>query len=115
MDTDSLYLALAHDSLEDCIKPDMREVWNIRMNDCSNTFAADYSNKLFPRICCSKHIKHDRREPGLFEEEFRCTETICLCSKTYCCFDQSTDKIKFSSKGLNKRTLEESGTGPLEK
>ena len=48
MDTDSLYLALAHDLLEDCIKPDMREVWNnIRMNDCSNTFAADSSNIFF--------------------------------------------------------------------
>ena len=36
MDTDSLYLALADDSLEDCIKPDMREVWNnFGMNDCS--------------------------------------------------------------------------------
>ena len=116
MDTHSLYPALAHDSLEDCIKLDMREVWNnIRMNDCSNTtFAADSSNIFFPRTCCSKQIKHDKREPGLFKEEFRCTEGICLCSKTYCCFDQSTDKIKFSSKGLNKRTLEESGTGPLE-
>ena len=48
MDTDSLYLALAQDSLEDCIKPDMREVWNnIRMNDCSNSFAADSSNIFF--------------------------------------------------------------------
>ena len=44
------YLALAHDSLEDCIKPDMRDVWyNIRMNECSNTFAADSSNNFFPR------------------------------------------------------------------
>ena len=83
MDTDSLYLALAHDSLEDCIKPDMRAVWNnIRMNDSSNTFAANSSNNFFPRSCCSKHTKHDKRELGLFKEEFRCTEMICLCSKT---------------------------------
>ena len=116
MDTDSLYLAVAHDSLEDCIKPDMREVWNnIRMNDCSSTFAADSSNNFLPRTCCSKLIKHDNREPGIFMEEFRCTGMICLCSKTYCCFDQITDKIKFISQGLNKRTLEESGAGPLEK
>ena len=47
MYTDSLYLAVAHDSLVDCIKPDMREVWNnIRMNDCSNGFAADSSNNF---------------------------------------------------------------------
>ena len=47
MDTDSLYLAVAHDSLEDCIKMDTREVWNnIRMKYCSNTFAAD-SSEIF--------------------------------------------------------------------
>ena len=70
---------------------------------------------FFPRNCCDKHIKHDKREPGLFKEEFRCTEMYCLCSKTYCCYDSKTDIFKFSSKGLNKRTLEESGEGPLEK
>ena len=40
---------------------------------------------------------------------------ICLCSKTYCCYDTAKDKLKFSSKGLNKRVLEQSGNGPLEK
>ena len=51
MDTDSLDLALADDSLEDCIKPDMREVWNnIRMIDCSNTFSADSSNIFSPHL-----------------------------------------------------------------
>ena len=83
MNTDSLYQAVAHDWLEDCIKPNMREVWNnIRMNDCGKIFAADSSNIFFPRTCCSKHIKHDKREPGLFKEEFCCTEMICFCSKT---------------------------------
>ena len=48
MNTDSLYQAVAHDWLEDCIKPNKREVWNnIRMNDCGKTFAADSSNTLF--------------------------------------------------------------------
>ena len=103
MDTDSLYLAVAHDSLEDCIKPDMREFWNnIRMNDCSNTFAADSSN-FFPRTCCSKHIKHDKREPGLFREELRSAEMIYLCSKTYCCLNQSTDKIKVQQQGTQQK------------
>ena len=74
-----------------------------------------FQQHFFPRLCFSQHIKHDKREPGLFKEEFRCTEMICLCSKTFCCFDQSIDKFNFSSKGLNKRTLEECGAGPLEK
>ena len=40
---------------------------------------------------------------------------LCLCSKTYCCYDVTSNKLKFSSKGLNKRVLEQSGDGPLEK
>ena len=54
MDTDSLYLA----------------------------FEADSLSNFFPRTCCSTHSQLDKREPGLFKEEFRATEMICLCSKT---------------------------------
>ena len=55
------------------------------------------------------------REPGLFKEEFRCSEMLCLCSKTYCCYDRKSNKYKFSSKGPNKRTLEDCGVGPMSK
>ena len=71
--------------------------------------------KKIPRTCCAVHKKHDKREPGLFKEEFRCTEMLCLCSKTYCCYDSKSDKFKFSSKGFNKRTLEDTGDGPMSK
>ena len=40
---------------------------------------------------------------------------LCLCGKTYCCYDNKSDKMKFISKGLNIRILEESGDGPMEK
>ena len=40
---------------------------------------------------------------------------LCLCSKIYCCYDNKSDKIKFSSKGLNKRVLEDFGDGPVAK
>ena len=40
---------------------------------------------------------------------------ICLCSKINCCYDAKSDQYKLSSKGLNKRTLEETGDGSLEK
>ena len=40
---------------------------------------------------------------------------LCLCSKTNCCYDVNSNKLKFSSKGLNKRVLEQRGNGPLEK
>ena len=61
--------------------------------------------------CCNAHKKHDKRELGLFKEEFRCAEMFCLCSKTYYCYDEQTNKQKFSSRGLNKRTLEDCGDG----
>ena len=87
----------------------------MRSEDCNDDFVAESSCNFFPRTCCAKHKKHDKREPGLFKEEFRCTEMLCLCSKTYCCYDANTNKYKFSSKGLNKRTFEDSGDGPLTK
>ena len=40
---------------------------------------------------------------------------LFLCSKTYCCYDVTSNKLKFSSKGLNKSVLEQSGDGSLEK
>ena len=40
---------------------------------------------------------------------------ICLCCKNFCCQDAKSDKYIFSSKGLNKTTLEETGDGPMEK
>ena len=48
-------------------------------------------------------------------EKLRGFEMICLCGKNYCCHDTKSVKYKFSSKGLNKQTLDETGDGPLEK
>ena len=116
MDSASFYLALAHENLYDCIRPAKKEEWEtLREKDCDDSFRADASHNFFPGTCCSKYKKHNKREPGLFKEEFRCTEMICLCSKTYCCYDAKSDKYTFSSKGLNKRTLEKTGDGPMEK
>ena len=95
MDTDSLYLPLAHKSLEDCIKAKLEGTWNtVRKNDCSKQIFVNSTSNVFPGTCCERHIKHGKREPGFFKEEIRCTEMICLCSKTLCCFDEGTDKLK---------------------
>ena len=116
MDTDSLYLVLAEEELEDWIRHEMRAEWQrLRSNDCVDSFTADAVANFFHRTCCVKHKQHDKREPALFKKEFRCTEMLCLCSKTYCCYDVTSIKLKFSSKCLNKRVLEQSGDGPLEK
>ena len=75
MDTDSLYLALAEKELEDCIGPEMRAEWQrLRSNEGVDSFTADAVAIVFPQTCCVKHKQHDKREPGLSKEEFRCTE-----------------------------------------
>ena len=116
MDTDSLCLALAEKELEDYIRPKVRAEWQrLRWNDCVDSFTADAVANSFPRTCWVKHKHHDKREPGLFKREFRCTEMLCLCSKKYYCYDVTSIKLRVSSKGINKRLLEQSGDGPLEK
>ena len=116
MDTDSLYLALAEKELEGCIRPEMGAEWQkLRSIDCVNTFTAEAVANFFPRTCCVKQKQHDKREPGLFKGEFRYTELLCLCSRVYCCFDVNSNKLKLSSKGINKAVLEQSGDGSLEK
>ena len=71
------------------------------------------TDSFFHRTCCNVHKKLDKREPGLIKEELRCSQLLCLYSKTYCCYDRKSNKYKFTSKGLNKRTLEDCGDGPM--
>ena len=115
MDTDSLYLALAEKELEVYIRPEMKTEWQmLKPKECVNNFTADAVANTFHRTCCVKHKQHDKREPGLFKEEFKCTEMLCLCNKTYCCYAVTSNKPKFSSKGFIKRVLGRSRDGSLE-
>ena len=114
MGTNYLYLALEHENFYECIRPAKEEVWeDLRDKGCDDSFRAD-SLLFFHRKCCSKHKKHDKRQLGLFKVKFS-NAMICLYQKTYCCYDAKSDKYKFSSKVLKKRTLEETGDGPMEK
>ena len=112
MNTDSLYIALSGEKWEDVFLPEKRsERDQLRSKDWTENFTADATDSFFHGTCCNAHKKHDKRKPGLFKEEFDCAEMLCLCSKTYCCYNKQTNKHKFSSKGLNKRTLAKCGDG----
>ena len=116
MDTVSLYLALSEKELYDCIREESKtECELMRTEDCKDDFTAETRTNFCPRTCCTKHMKHNKREPGPFKEEIRCTQMLCLCSKTYCCYDSNSNKYKFSSKGLNKITLEDCGYSSMTK
>ena len=115
MDTDFPYLALAELELTEYIRPEMKTEWDkMRSIDCNDSFAADSSRNFFPRTSCTKHQKHNKREPRLFKEDFKFSEMLCICSKTNCCYDLTSNKLKFNSKVLNRLVLEQSGNGPLE-
>ena len=93
MDTDSLYLALSEKEFCDCIREEFKVEWELRRTEVwKDDFTANATTNFFPRTCCTEHQKHDKREPGLFKEEFRCPETLCLCSKTYCCYDSNSNR-----------------------
>ena len=105
MSADSLYLFIAEGNLKDFILPDKKTQWSGRKikKTVETTLKLMPSKKIFPRTCCAGHKKHDKRETGLIKEGIRCTELLCLCSKTYYCYDSKSDKFKFNSKRLSKR------------
>ena len=73
MDTDSLYLAWSDKSLENVILTEKRAEWDqLRSKNCIDNFTANATNTFFRRTCSNAQKKHDKREPGLFKEEFRC-------------------------------------------
>ena len=61
MDTDSIYLALAHENLYNCFRPARKPDWEaLRQQDCNDSFQADAIQNFLPRTCCSKHKKRDK-------------------------------------------------------
>ena len=88
MDTNSAYIAISGECLEDLVKPEM-----------IHEFENDKCN-WFPRTDTVEHAKYDKRTPGLFKVEWEENGIISLCSKTYYCFGDRKDK--FSCKGVNK-------------
>ena len=116
MDTDYLYLGLSETELYDCIHKKSKVRGEIlRPEDCKDEFTDKATTNFFPRTCCTKQKKLDKREPGLLKEEFRGTEMLYLCNKTFFCYDSKSNNIKLSSKGLNRRTLEDCKYGPIAK
>ena len=88
MDTDSLYMAIAGDSVEELVKPERKE-----------EFEAAKSS-WFPRTDTKEHTAYDKRTPGLFKVEWSGQGFVGLNSKTYYCWGE---KDKYSCKGISKK------------
>jgi hypothetical protein len=89
MDTDSAYMALSAASLEEVIKPEMQQRYQLEKKN------------WFPHTDTPQLAAYDKRTPGLFKTEFTGDGMIALCSKTYFCFG-GEDKV--SCKGVNRKS-----------
>ena len=79
MDTDSLYLALSEENLEDVFFPkNETNGTGYILKIALITLLRMQQNFFFLRTCCNANKKHDKREPGLFKEEFR-LQKVCAC------------------------------------
>ncbi len=111
-DTDSVYLAISANELKDVLVPDLRETYfrDIRHKwlptECCSIHKLDYvtcrlKNNVWNKPpCCQKQYKGETRTPGLFKPEFIGARYIGLSPKCY--FTSEGDKVKYSSKGVNK-------------
>ena len=87
-------------------------------NCCEEKILTISSLQMFAVFFFLVHVERNKKvyyrgEGALFKEELRYTELLCLCGKTYCCYDSRYRRYKFSSKVLNKRTFESHGDGPM--
>ena len=84
MDTDSFYLAMSGDSLDEIVRPEMRQ-----------TYEADKKNWLATD-------KFSERTPGLFNPEFVGTRGVWLTAKCYLVQNEANEN-KYSCKVVSKK------------
>ena len=112
MDTDSAYIALAGDSIDDLVAKQHREHYFRHRSEwlpaeCCDEHKGDYIDTRLAGLpwtateaCCFARKAFDKRTPGLFKVEWCGDGFVGLCSKTYYCFGATN---KYSTKGLSKR------------
>ena len=103
-DTDSLYIAIARPTLDDCVKPELKEEWNSKKYE----FLADDSEDLmdFNGHTITRK-QYGKRTPGMYKLEYSGIGMICLNSKVYHIWD-ADGRTKTACKGIQERrnTLE---------
>ena len=106
-DTDSLYCALARDTVDECVKPELMEEWK---REKYNFFSSDDPTEIDFAGVKIPFSQYDKRTPGKYKEEFNGVGMICLNSKVYHIWsDRYKDGIlitKTSCKGMQKKRNE---------
>ena len=104
MDTDSLYIAFARDTIDDCVKENKKNEWK---NEKYKWFSSDDDKTMmsFEGQMISEK-QYDKRTPGKFKIEYKGEGMNCLNSKTYIIWGETDKdgipKDKCSTKGVNQ-------------
>ena len=85
MYTDTFYLAMSGDSLDEIVRPEMKQAYEA---DKKNCLATD---------------KFSERTPGLFKPEFVGTRGLWVTAKCYVVQNETLNKNKYSCKGVSKK------------
>ena len=104
-DTDSLYIAFARITIDECVKPELRKEWNAEK---WNFFSSEDEDTIinFQGYLISKK-QYEKRTPGKFKEEFNGIGMICLNAKVYHIWSDKVNNdgdflTKTSCKGIKK-------------
>ena len=111
MDTDSCYMAISANKLEDVVRPSLKKHFFTHVHQwipskCCGNHINDFAACKLAGVpfsqtqCCKDKELFDKRTPGLFKLEASGEEMIGLSSKTYLL--TSKESCKFSCKGINK-------------
>ena len=101
-DTDSLYLALARESIDECVRTDRLDSWWAKKHEY---FTSDSEQIIEFKGHQMTKKAYDKRSRGLFKLEFEGECMIALNSKVYfiCGVKDGKHYQKCSSKGMQDR------------
>ena len=105
MDTDSLYIAFARDTIDECVKPELKVEWETEKWEW---FCSENTTELVSFRDTQITLKQfDKRTPGKFKLEYNGEGMACLNSKTYFIWGEidkdGKPKPKCSSKGVQEK------------
>ena len=102
MDTDYLYIAFAKKTIDECVKPELRDEWEkekgIWFSSSDTTKTVHFEGQDI------SYAQWDRRTPGKFKAEFEGDGMMCLNSKLFTIWNDV--ETKNSCKGTQKNRNE---------
>ena len=108
LDTDSCYMILSKDNLDDCVQENRREYFEEKCRwmpvECCEEHKQEFVSvkaargAWLPQECCKQALIFQQRTLGLFKREFEGHSAVCLAPKTYFCGGTVNKQV---SKGIN--------------